>query len=267
MSVTINTNTSATSASVNLQASNAMLQKSLSRLSSGNKITSPADDAGGLAVSMKLTSAIRRTDAVNTNLANAISFLQTQDGGMKTAGDILDRIGELKVLYEDVTKSANDKANYDTEFTNLRDQLSQITGEQFNAISLFGGSTSTLAVNTTEDGLQSISINQADLSSAISNISGQSSLSSFGVTSVSNAIQNVATLRATNGAQVSRMTFASEMLTVNKVNLEAANSRIIDTDVAAESTQFARYNILVQSGTAMLAQANQSSQSVLKLLG
>ena len=106
MGLVINTNTAATSASANLNASNAMLQKSLSRLSSGNKIVSPADDAGGLAVSMKLTAAIRRNDAVHTNVSNAVSFLQTQDGAMKTASKMLDRMSELRTLYDDVTKSS-----------------------------------------------------------------------------------------------------------------------------------------------------------------
>lgn len=267
MSVVINTNPSATAASVNLGASNAMLQKSLSRLSSGTKIVNPADDAGGLAVSMKLSATIRRTDAVNTNVSNAISFLQTQDGGMKIAGSILDRIGELRVLYDDVTKGSNDKANYDSEFVALKTQLTQLTNLKFNGIDAYGGATSTLTVYTSEDGTQSLAINQADLTTATTTVAGAASLSSIGVTTVSAAIQNVATLRANNGAQASRLQFASEMLTVNKINLEASNSRIIDTDVAAESTKFARYNILVQSGTAMLSQANQSSQAALRLLG
>jgi flagellin len=267
MSVIINTNTSATAASVNLGASNASLQKSLSRLSSGTKIVSPADDAGGLAVSMKLSAAIRRTDAVNTNVNNAVSFLQTQDGGLKIAGSLLDRIGELRSLYDDVTKNSTDKANYDTEFTALTTQLGQLQNLKFNGIDAFGGSASTLTVYTSEDGSQSLTINQADLTTAISAVTGGSSLSNIGVSTVSGAIQSVATLRASNGAQSSRLMFASEMLTVNKINLEASNSRIIDTDVAAESTKFARYNILVQSGTAMLSQANQGGQAALRLLG
>ena len=120
MGLYINTNVSASLAATNLSNSNAMLQKSLARLSSGSKITSPADDAGGLAVSMKLTAAISRTDATSTNIANAVSFLQTQDGSLKTAGDVLNRISELKTLSTDVTKSATDVANYDTEFTALQ---------------------------------------------------------------------------------------------------------------------------------------------------
>lgn len=267
MSLVINTNPGATAASANLNSSNKMLQQSLSRLSSGERITSPADDSAGLAVSMKMTAAIHRTDATNTNVSNAISFLQTQDGGLKTAGNILDRMSELRTLYSDVTKSANDKSNYDTEFVALRDQLVDVTSETFNGINLFGDSSSSLSVVTTENAGNTVSIDQAALASNVSSITAASSLSSIGVSTVSDAIQNVADLRAANGAQTSRLQFASDMLTVNRTNLEAANSRIIDTDIAAESTRFARNNILVQSGTAMLAQANQSSQSALRLLG
>ena len=265
MGLVINTNAAASAASVNLNKSNAMLQKSLQRLSSGFKIASPADDAGGLAVSMKLSAAIKRTDAVNTNVSNAVSFLQTQDGALGTATKILDRMSELRTLYDDVTKSASDKANYDTEFDELKGQLTDVVAEKFNGISLFGGTN--LTVYTTEDATQNVSVTQSDLNGQTTSVSGATDLADIGISTVSAAIQNVATLRATNGAQSSRLQFASEMLTVNRTNLEAANSRIIDTDIAQESTRFARNNILVQSGSAMLAQANQSSQVALRLLG
>src|SRR5947207_15369069 len=106
MSVVINTNYAATVASNNLAASNSMLQKSLNRLSSGSKIVSPADDAGGLAVSMKLSAAARRSGAAAINIGNSVSFLQTQDGALKVTGKVLDRISELKTLYTDPTKNA-----------------------------------------------------------------------------------------------------------------------------------------------------------------
>jgi len=271
MSVVINTNTSAIAATNNLNASNANLQKSLNRLSSGLKITSPSDDAGGLAVSMKLSAAIKRTEAVNSNLANAQSFLQTQDGAFQTATDILDRMSELKTLSTDVTKSSSDISNFDTEFKELQGQLSALTSEKFNGVSLFtsGASATTLSVATTEDGGSSVSIDQATLGNSVGSslTAGTTDLTSTDLSTVTDAIQNVATLRASNGAQSSRLQFASDMLTVNKQNLEAANSRIIDVDVAAESTRLAKFNVLVQSGAAMLSQANASSQVALSLLG
>src|SRR5690606_29710885 len=127
----INTNISASTASSNLSSSNAMLQKSIARLSSGSKIVNPADDAGGLAVSMRLQAAIRRTDAASNNVANGISFLQTQDGALKTAGKVLERISELKTLHSDVTKSSTDKANYDSEFTALSAELTALAAGKF----------------------------------------------------------------------------------------------------------------------------------------
>jgi flagellin len=270
MSVVINTNYAATVAANNLAASNNMLQKSLNRLSSGSKIVSPADDAGGLAVSMKLSAAAVRQGAVANNIGNAISLLQSQDGALKVTGLVLQRMSELRVLYDDVTKSATDKANYDTEFTALQAQLTSNGGEKFNGVALFG-STALGAVSVTEDGSTTVTIGARDLTSTGSGVgviasTSVTSLSSISVAQISTAIENVATMRATNGSEQSRLSFASELVTINKANLESANSRIIDVDVAAESTQLARWNILVQAGTSMLAQANQSTQSALKLL-
>jgi flagellin len=264
MSVVINTNSAASNAAYNLSQSNAMLQKSLARLSSGSKIVSPADDAGGLAVSMRMSAAIHRTDATNTNVSNAVSFLQTQDGGLQVAGKILDRISELKTLSTDVTKNAGDIANYDAEFTALKSELTDITGNTFNGVSLFGGGT--LAVGTSEDGSQSLNITQADLATNVTTITGAANLGALTVANISTAITNVASSRAQNGADSSRLGFAGEMLSTNRTNLEAANSRITDVDVAQETTVLARNNILVQAGAAMLAQANASSQVALKLL-
>ena len=138
MSVVINTNYAATVASDNLATSNSMLQKSLNRLSSGSKIVSPADDAGGLAVSMKLSAAAVRQGAVAINIGNAVSLLQSQDGALKVTGQVLQRISELRVLNDDVTKSTSDKANYNAEFTALQAQLTANANETFNGVSLFG---------------------------------------------------------------------------------------------------------------------------------
>jgi flagellin len=273
MSVVINTNYSATVASNNLAASNSNLQKSLNRLSSGSKIVSPADDAGGLAVSMKLGAAAKRSGAAAVNIGNTVSFLQTQDGVLKVTGKVLERISELKTLYADPTKNTTDLANYDSEFISLQAQLTSLTSDRFNGVSLFG--TSTLTVAVTEDGSTTSAVTLAarNLSSTSTGVgslttSSITSLGSAGLTlsAITNAIQNVATFRAENGAEQSRLSFAAELLTVNKANLEAANSRIIDVDVAQESTQLARWNTLVQAGTAMLSQANQSAQTALRLL-
>jgi flagellin len=303
MSITINTNVTSTLAALNLNKSNSMLQKSLNRLSSGKSIVSPADDAGGLAVSMKLSAALKRGEGVSKNIGNAVSFMQTQDGALSTTANILERMSELRTLADDVTKNTSDVANYNTEFQQLRNQLQNISAEKFNGISLFAAGTSAtfgtataptatqLKVYTTESGSTSgvtISLTKGALQSAL-NVRGATaqintgaydvtkslaaantdttSISSFSVNDITKAIQNVATLRANNGALTSRLQFAQQQLQTNNANIESANSRIIDVDVASESTKFARYNILVQSGSAMLAQANGLSNIALNLLG
>jgi flagellin len=272
MAVVINTNYAATVAANNLAASNSSLQRSLNRLSSGSKIVSPSDDAGGLAVSMKLSAAATRQGAVASNIGNATSLLQTQDGALKVAGKILDRVSELRTLYDDKTKNATDLANYDSEFKELQKQLTSITNEKFNGVTLFA-SGSGLQVNVTEDASTSsaVTIQSRDLASTGSGVGAVvaatgNSLSGIQLSAVTTAIQNVATMRAQNGAEQSRLGFAGELLTVNKANLEAASSRITDVDVAQESTQLARWNVLVSAGTSMLAQANTSAQTALRLL-
>jgi len=272
MAVVINTNYSATVASNNLNASNAALQKSLNRLSSGSKIVSPADDAGGLAVSMKLAAAAKRQGAALANIGNATSYLQTQDGALKVAGKVLDRISELKTLYVDPTKNTSDLANYDSEFTALQAQLTALTTEKFNGVALFGTNSLTVAVTEDAAAASSVTMVARDLANtstgvgAVSTGGGTNLGTGLALSTITAAIQNVATMRATNGAEQSRLGFASELLTTNKANLEAATSRITDVDVASESTQLARWNTLVQAGTSMLSQANGSAQTALKLL-
>ena len=268
MSIVINTNVAAQQAATNLGNANAMLQKSLNRLSSGNRISSPSDDAGGLAVSMKMQASIKRADAANTNVGNAVSFLQTQDGALDTAGQVLDRINELKTLSTDVTKSSDDIADYNKEFTALSSQLTSLTSEKFNGVDMFssGATASTLAVGTSEDGTQTVNISKSTLANDVSAITAATDLASLAVTDATASLTNVASSRAQNGAEESRLQYASTQLTNTSNNLAAANSRIADVDVAKESAQFAKYNVLVQAGTAMTAQANSSSQVALKLL-
>ncbi len=275
MSIVINTNTAASAAAINLQNSEASLQKSLSRLSSGSKIVTPSDDPGGLAVSMKLQASINNTQAVQSNVANAISFLQTQDGSLQTAGNILNRMSQLATLYDDVTKSSSDKANYQTEFAQLQDQLKSIDQGTFNGVSLFGASGDTLSVAISADGSQKVTITKpyvADTSTGKTYNTVETStagLASGGISlgQITDAIQEIATFRAQNGAYTSQLNFASQILTTNEQNLESANSQIADVDVASESTNYAKYQILVQSGASMLAQANSQSQIALKLIG
>lgn len=304
MSLTINTNPAAITAAYHLGKNNTQLQKSLARLSSGSKIVSPADDAGGLAVSMKLNASINRTRAAITNVQNATSFAEVQDGALQAAARVVDRMAQLKALSQDVLKSATDKANYDTEFAALRTQLWDVGQEQFNGVSLFSsdssfGGTKTIntdfvEVLTSERGSSGsvVSLNKSLIASAVTvdslttptaavahdnakslafNSGGTGAVDDITLDNVSiatftMALNNVATLRAENGATVSRLNFAQDHLRLSQANLQAANSRIVDVDIAEETTQLARYNILVQASASMLAQANLAPNAALMLL-
>src|SRR5882757_10057630 len=144
----INTNISALAAASNLQHSQSMLAKSLSRLSSGSKITNPSDDAAGLAVSSRLDSQINRLGAANSNVANAISFTQTQDGFLQKVGAALDRMSELSISAQDVTKTDSDRGLYDKEFQTLAAYVTNAATKDFNGVSLF----SATALSVTSDG-------------------------------------------------------------------------------------------------------------------
>jgi flagellin len=246
-----------------------MLSKSLARLSSGSKITSPADDSAGLAVSMKLTAQMARIDAAGSNVGNAISFNQTQDGYLQKISDALSRMSELAVLAQDVTKSDGDKALYQQEFSTLGAYVDDVATKDFNGVSLFNDTSSAPLAVTTDSDANTIDLKGVDLGATTyaSATSADISTDAAGALSdVKAAITQLATDRANIGANIESLSYYSDQLGTLKNNLSAANSRIVDVDVAQESTRFAKYNILVQTGTAMLAQANALPQSALRLL-
>jgi len=264
--------TGATSAvSYYLGQNNRNLQKSLTRLSSGYRINSAVDDPGGLAVSMKLSASLRRTDAVSANVGNALSFLQSQDGVLEVASSIVLRMSELATLANSESVSTNDTALYNTEFVELKADITSLLEEEFNGISLFAVGGQDLSVVTSENGSQSATITKANLNAVNTSIAALTGIDSVSLATTASAaletaIQSIASLRASNGAQQSRLTFAQEILAVNRTNLEAANSRILDVDIAEESANFARRTIIQEAGLAVLAQANTSAASLLRLL-
>jgi flagellin len=268
MSLTINTNTAAIGAAYNLNQSNAALQHAMAELSSGSKIVNPSDDAGGLAVSMKMGATIDETNAVNTNVANATSFLQTQDGSLSVAGSILTRMTELATMANDPTKNSSDIANYNAEFKALQGQMSTLSAGTFNGVALFSTAASTtLSVGISADGTQKQTVTQAQLlDTNVNTVVTATSLSQAGLAGITSALTDVATMRAQNGAESSGLNFATQTLSANSTNLQAAKSEITDVDVAAASTELAKDNVLVQAGASMLSQANSSSQIALKLL-
>ncbi len=272
----INTNTTAVRAARLLSESSTKLGESLARLSSGSKIVNASDDAAGLAQVLKLDAQLKRTDAASANVGNAVSFSQTQDGFLQKVQTALERMSELTVLSQDVTKSNTDRSNYSVEFEQLQNYISDIGNKDFNGVTLF--SSTSLAVTIDSEG-STFSMNALDMTSTtvttgLANIYNSTSTGIINTTSAASALSNIQTaiqslsdMRASVGANIQRLNMTEQQLSISSENIAAASSRIKDVDVAQESTNFARYNILVQTGTAMLAQANVLPQSALRLLG
>jgi flagellin len=273
MSVTINSNASSRFAAHNLEKAQTQLQASLSKLSSGKRIVQPYDDAAGESVQLKLKSAVARYGQVKTNIQNAVSYLQVQDGVYQTATDIVSRMAELATMAGDTSKSTSDKALYNTEFKLLFSQMSNLSNEQFNGVDLFGvrqtiftseALTTNSAVVLTSGALTNGLGGALKLSNAAS--AAGATYWSGKMTSISQDLQQLATVRATNGAYQSVLNYAYNNASLGQMNMEAARGRIVDLDIAEESSNFARANILSQAASSMLAQANNSSASVLQLL-
>jgi flagellin len=264
----INTNTTAQNAATMLEQSSANLSTSLARLSSGSKITSPADDSAGLAVSMKMNAQISRTNAAQGNVNNAISFNQTQDGYLQQVNTALTRMSELSVSAQDVTKTTADRQLYQQEYSTLGAYINDVGTKSFNGVSLFSGAT--LNVTTDSDGatFSNLGVNLASATYTTATADNISSISGAqaALTDTKTAITQLASDRANIGSNEETLGYYNNQLSSLSNNLSAAVSQITDVDVATESTNYAKENILVQSGTAMLAQANSMPQSVLRLL-
>jgi len=272
----INTNLAAQNSAQLLMQSSNMLSQSLARLSSGSKINSPADDSAGLAVSVELTSEMGRINAASNNVGDANSFNQTQDGYLQQVSSALNRMSELSIQSQDVTKSDSDRSLYDQEFQTLASFIKDVATKDFNGVSLFDGQGLTV---TTDANGNTFAMTGVDIlgSTSYTNVVGVDSAtkgdsietvdnSKTALTAVKVAISQLAADRANIGANEERLTMYTNTLATLNNNLSAANSQIMDVDVAQESAQYAKYNILVQTGTAMLAQANALPQIALKLL-
>ena len=271
----INTNRAAANGARLLEESQRNLTQALTRLTSGTRIISPEDDAAGLAMSIKFGAQINRNTAAMNNIANAISFSQTQDGFIQKVQLGLDRMSELSMLAQDVTKTNTDRSNYSVEFTQLQNYISDIGQKQFNGVTLFDSSGMAVTIDSDAN---TFTMNEIDMNSSTT-ATGLAQAYTNSTTSITNttsagsalsniqtAIQNLANMRARIGANIQRLNVTRGQLSLLNENLTATNSRILDTNVAEETTRMARYNILVQSGSAMLAQANIMPQMALRLI-
>jgi flagellin len=277
MGLRINTNVSSLSAQRTLSANNADQASTLGKLSSGTRIVKAADDAAGLAISEKLRAQIRGVNQAERNANDGISMIQTAEGGLAETSNILVRLRELAVQSASDTVGDSERKFTDLEYQNLKQEMERISlSTEFNGKKLLNGSGDKydfqvgINNNDFEDRIKydaarsSSSIGALGIAElAVSSKEGsQSSLSA-----IDSAIQNVSGQRAELGAVQNRLTSTISNLQVSSENLSAANSRIRDTDFAAESAKNAKMNILTNAGTSVLAQANAQGQAALKLLG
>jgi flagellin len=258
MSLRINQNVAAYNAHRNLSVTNGQLAKSLEKLSSGFRINRAADDAAGLAISEGLRSQVGGLRVASRNAQDAISVLQTAEGALTEVHSMLQRMNDLSVQYNNGIQNPESQAALTAEFTALQDEIQRIQDTTtFNGVALFGGASVNFQV-----GYDTADVIAVDLSQAV-DASGADITDSSTVTT---AITDTSTLRAGLGALQNRFEHVINNLNVAVENLAASESRIRDTDMAAEMVSFTRAQILSQAGTAMLAQANQVPQGVLQLL-
>jgi flagellin len=281
----INSNTSALRAQNSSRQANDALSQAMARLSSGKRINSASDDAAGLAISNSMTSQIRGMNQAIRNANDGISLAQTADGALDEVTNALQRMHELAVQSASGTYQDSDRTNMQAEVTALSAQVQSILGTQFNGNALFDktaasgtASANKLTIQTGNDSGTTVDILQSSVKevdtltagAAALDISTQAkataALGTGGAGVIDKALAAVGTARANLGADESRLNSVVNNLTNNVTNLTDANSRISDADFSAETTNLAKAQILSQASTAMLAQANQSQQGVLKLL-
>ncbi len=282
MALTINTNVASLNAQRNLGKSQGALNKSMQRLSSGLRINSAKDDAAGLAISDRMTSQIRGLNQAARNANDGISLAQTAEGALQETTNILQRMRELAVQSANDTNTSDDRSSLNAEFSQLISEIDRIADTtSFNGkVLLSGGFTSTNAAvfQVGANAGQTITVSiDAATASALGGTASTARIDDLGVTTrasastaitnIDSAISQVDTIRGDLGAVQNR--FESTIANLSNVseNLSAARSRILDADIAQETSDMTKFNILQQAGVSILAQANQAPQLALSLLG
>ncbi len=270
----INTNSAALRAQDGSRIANMQLQTAMARLSSGNRINSASDDAAGLAVANSMNSQITGMNQAVRNANDGISLAQTADGALSEVTNNLQRIRELAVQSASGTYSDDDRTNMQAEVTQLQNQITNIVGDtKFNGTALFSTTVDTTTkIQTGASAGQTVNISIGALDTVNAALSfkvdtaANANLALAAVGGLDDALQQVDTVRAGLGASESQLNSVVSNLTNEVTNLTDAKSRISDADFSVETTNLAKAQILSQASTAMLAQANQSQQGVLKLL-
>jgi flagellin len=266
----IGTNVAALKSSNASNAANNALQTSVERLSTGKRINSAKDDAAGLAIASSFTSQIKGQNQAIRNANDGIALSQTADGALGEVTNILQRVRELSVQSASGTYSDDDRKNLQAEVTQLTGQLSDIqTKTNFNGVSLVGTAAAPIKIQTGSSSTDTVTLDLGglDLSGVASTDISTAAGATTALGALDTALKAVNTTRASLGAGQSRLGSVVNTLTSSVANLTDAKSRIEDVDFSTETTSLAKAQILSQASTAMLAQANQSQQGVLKLLG
>lgn len=273
--ISVRTNVGSLFAQSNLDNANVKLGKSLSRLSSGLRVQSAADDAAGLAISEDFKAKIRGLHQAKRNANDGVSLSQVADGSLKEVSGLLNRMRELAVQSRNGTVNEDQRTYLNNEFQQLRDEMDRIVATtEFNGIQLLDGSQSggiefQVGTSTSTNDRLTLSIASSNASalgigtSVISSTTGADAA----ITALDSAIQGISTRRAGIGAMQNRLQVTMSNIDSYATNLSAANSRIVDVDVASETAEMTKNNILVQAGASMLAQANSAPQIALSLIG
>lgn len=275
MGLRIYNNVEAQNAHRQLASTNEKLSGTMERLSSGLRINRAADDAAGLAVSEEMRTQIRGMKVASRNALDGVSLVQVADGALGGVNDMLQRIRDLAVQASNGTLTDQQRGNLDQEVQSVVSELARVaTDTEFNGIKILSGSVATAASAVTlqvgANSSQVIAFTIATMTASDLGISGiavsTAASATAAIPSLDAAIRSVNSQRASMGAIQNRLEQTISRLDLTSENLQAAESRIRDADMASEMIDFTRNQILQQSGTAMLAQANQAPQSILKLL-
>ena len=267
MSLRITQNVEAFNAYRNLNQTSAQVSKSMQRLSSGYRINSAADDAAGLGISESMRSQIRGLAQSQKNIQDGVSMMQTAEGNLDEVHSMLQRVRELAVQYKNGSLDTNAKTAIQSEVNQLASEISRIgTSAAFNGIKLLSSTVATVSFQVGANDSDVISATTFNLAGTVTNASLSLS-DTAALQNIDTAITGVSTARAGFGAVQNRLEHTLSVSASYQENLMSAESRIRDVDMAQEMVALTKNQILTQAGTAMLSQANQSPQSVLRLLG
>ncbi len=266
MPQTINTNINSLNAQRNLSSSQMSLATSMQRLSSGLRVNSAKDDAAGLAIADRMNAQVRGTTVAMRNANDGISMSQTAEGALATVTDALQRMRELGVQAQNGTNSTSDRANLDTEYQALSQEITRIAAQtKFNGTAIIGAGAGANVFQIGADNGDTLTITTTTVTTVAGSLTSSANASTA-VAAIDTALDTITTQRATYGASMNRFSMAISNLAISGENQTAARGRIMDADFAAETAALSRAQILQQAGNAMVAQANQLPQQVMALL-